>query len=637
MLEVIRERAQGWFAWAIVILLIIPFALWGVHEYVDPEVVVNVAVVDGKEISADEFQQAYQQRRTQLQAMLGENFDPAMIDEGELKKNVLEGIIEREVLLRHALDRGMRTTDARVGAEIRAIPALQVDGQFDKDLYDRLLRSQGYTVKGFEQLVRSDVLLQQLRDGILETVVVTPAEVDALIRLREQQRDIGYLVVPAAQYLAEMQIDDQAVAQYYKDNQAQFRTPEQVSVDYLELAASDLATDTAPIGEDELRQRYEERKSDFTVSEERRARHILIQAASDAPQAELDAARTQIEGILARVRKGEDFAALAREHSQDPGSASEGGDLGYFGRGIMDKTFEDAAFALKPGEVSEPVRSAFGYHLIKLEEIKGGHGKSFDEVRAQLESELRRQHADEQYYAKVEQLSNLTFENADNLEVASKALGVPIRSTGPFSRDNGAGIAAHPKVRNAAFSDDVLVAGHNSEPIELAPDHIVVLRMKEHNPEAVRPLEEVRAEIVQRLRADGAKKKAQEIGQTIVSRIEQGGDAGAIAREFDLRWERPRFIQRVMPDIEREIVDQAYRLAHPKADQPVVGGSSLNTGDFAVITLYAVKDGDAAAAPAELKDAVRDMLVRSRAAEEFQAYVDELKAKAEIKRRPENM
>src|SRR3569623_921337 len=549
MLEFIRDRAQGWFAWAIVILLVIPFAMWGVHEYIDPEVSVNVAEVDGKEIPVSEYQQTFQQQRARLQSMLGSNFNSALLDDPRMKSDVLEGIIDREILLSHAEHAGLRASDARVASEIRAIPAVQNDGQFDKELYERLLRSQGLSVKAFEHLVRNDVLLQQLRSGV----------------------------------------DDTAVAQYYKDNQAQFHTPEQVSVDYIELLLKDLAGSEQPITEDDLRQRYEEHKSEFTVPEERRARHILIQVGSDAKQTDIDAARAKIQDILAKVRKGEDFAALARQYSQDPGSAASGGALGFFGHGTMDKAFEAARFALKPGEVSEPVRSAFGFHIIKLDEIKGGQGKAFEEVRLQLERDLKRQRAEEQYFAKAEQLSTLTFENADNLQAASKALKLPVHSSEPFTRDQGTGVAANPKVRAAAFADDVLTAGHNSEPIELGADHVVVVRVKDHKPESVRPLDEVRSQIQNNLRVAAAKKKSEEAGQAMIAQIEKGADAASVAKNAQLNWERPGLIGRNAPAVNPDIVQQAFTLARPAADKPVSGGTSLASGDFAVLAIYDVK------------------------------------------------
>src|SRR3569623_2118236 len=241
MLEFIRDRAQGWFAWAIVILLVIPFAMWGVHEYIDPEVSVNVAEVDGKEIPVSEYQQTFQQQRARLQSMLGSNINSALLDDPRMKSDVLEVLIDREILLSHAEHAGLHASDARVASEIRAIPAVQNNCQFDKELYENLLRSQGLSVKAFEHLVRNDVLLQQIRSGIADTAFVTQPEIAALIRLSEQRRDVGYVIVPVAKYLDSVSLDDVAVAQYYKDNQAQFHTPEQVSVDYIELSVNDLA------------------------------------------------------------------------------------------------------------------------------------------------------------------------------------------------------------------------------------------------------------------------------------------------------------------------------------------------------------------------------------------------------------
>lgn len=636
MLEFIRERAQGWVAWTIVILLIATFALWGIQEYTSPEPVVNVAEVNGSEIPVAQFQQSYQQQRARLQQMLGENFNPAFFDEKSMKSDVLEGMIEREVLVQNAAKSGMRVSDVLLGNYIRTIPELQNDGQFDKELYNRLLRSQGLSVKGFEQSVRGDLLLQQVRQGVMDSAFATPSEVEALIRLREQRRDIGYLLVPVSQYEQDAAVEDAAIEKYYNDNRDQYRTPEQVSVEYLELSVASLAAGVQ-VSEEELRQYYQERKRDFSVPEERQARHILIQVGSDAPQADIDAARAKIEDILARVRKGESFADLAREFSQDPGSAQNGGDLGFFGRGIMDKAFEDASFALAVGEVSEPVRSAFGFHIIKLEAVQGGQSKPFEEVRAQLERELKRQRAEERYFAQAEQLYNLTFENPDNLSVAAQALGLEVRSTEPFSRERGFGIAANPKVREAAFADDVLQRGNNSEPIELTADHEVVLRVKERKPEALRPLEDVREEIRLSLRDDAALKKAQETGQALISRLQKGEDIAELAKSAKLSWERPGLVGRTAAEVKPEIIGEAFRLPRPLPGKPVFGGKSLASGDFAVVAVYEVQDGDPALIDAATKQSTAEMLMRSRATNEFQDYAEALKAKAEIKRYPDRM
>ena len=355
MLEFIRERAHGWFAWAIVILLVIPFALWGVHQYQTTDAEVNVAVVNGKKISDAEFQRSYQQQRDRIKAMMGKNFDPSLIDDKQLKKQVLENLINREVLVQGAHDAGLRMSAVRVGAEIRAIPNLQTKGQFDPEIYHRLLRSQGLSVGAFEKMVSNDLVIQQLNQGVGGSAFVTKLELDTLLRIKLQQRDVGYALLPVSSYIGKATVDDKDVEKFYQDNPDRFRTPEEVSVNYLDLSVDSLAKDIQ-VTEEAVRERYQERAADFTTPEERHARHILIKVASDASPEKVEIAEKKAEDILARIHKGESFSELAKKYSQDPGSAKEGGDLGFFGRGVMDKAFEKAAFALKVGEVSDPVR-----------------------------------------------------------------------------------------------------------------------------------------------------------------------------------------------------------------------------------------------------------------------------------------
>lgn len=636
MLEFIRERAQGWFAWAIVILLIIPFALWGIHQYQTTDAEVDVAVVNGKKITDNDFQQAYQQQKNRIQGMLGKNFDPALVNNQQFKKGVLDHLIDREVLVQGAHDAGLRVSDVRVGAEIRAIPNLQSKGQFDSELYRRLLRSQGLSVGAFEQMISNDLVIRQLNQGIADSAFVTRPELDALLRIKLQQRDVGYTVVPAASYIDTVKVQDKDIEQYYKDNPDRFRIPEQVSVNYLDLSVDNLAK-KVHVTDDALRELYQERAADFTTPEERHARHILIKVASDASPEKVEAAEKKAEDILARIRKGESFAELAKKFSQDPGSAKEGGDLGYFGRGVMDKAFEKATYALKVGEVSDPVRSTFGFHIIKLEGVRGGERKPFSQVRDQLEHDLKHQEAEDQYYSEAETLSNLAFEHADNLTAAAQELNIPIQSTGLFSRDSGTGIAANPKVREAAFADDVMLDGKNSEAIELTQDHVVVLHLKDHKPAALRPLDEVRDDIRQILRLQAAKAKAKQAGEDFVQRIEKGEDAAAVAAKLKLKWERPGFIAREDTKVNPQIVDAAFQLVLGGDAKPGFSGKALSSGDFAVYGVYAVKDGDPASADKKTVDSLKASLRRDHGESVFEAYVDALKSKMEISSYPDKL
>lgn len=636
MLDFIRQRAQSWFAWVIIILVIIPFTLWGIHQYFDGGGNVNVAAVGDQDISANEFQRAYEQQRNRIQTMLGKNFDPSLINEQQLKKNVLENLIEREVLVQGAHTAGLRVSGVRVGAEIRAIPNLQSNGQFDKELYGRLLRAQGLSTGAFEQMVSDDLIVQQLNRAIADTGFVTKAEVDALLRIQLQQRDIGYALVPMASYIGAVAVDAKAVEQFYKDNPDRFRTPEQVSVDYIELSVDNLAKGVQ-VTEDALKERYQEHAADYTAPEERRARHILIQVASDASPAQVDAAKKKAGELLARIRKGDSFADMAKQFSQDPGSAKDGGDLGYFGRGMMDKAFEQAAYTLKVGEVSEPVRSAFGFHIVKLEGIRGGERKPFESVRADLERDIKRQQAEDQFFSQAESLSNMAFEHADNLTAAAQALHLAVQTSGLFTRSNGTGIATNPKVRAAAFSDEVLTGGKNSEAVELTQDDVVVMRLKEHKSAAVRPIDEVRGEISQELRIEAAKKKAKELGETIVRRVKGGEDVTAIVAQFKLKWERPGFVSRQDNKVNPQVVDAAFHLERPAAAKPVIDGKALSSGDFAVYGLYAVKEGDSARAGQETSESLKNALAREHGQLALKGYTDGLKEKVKITRYPDKL
>ena len=636
MLEFIRNHAQSWFAWVMFAFISIPFVLWGVHQYADTNADINVAVVNGKQISIDEYQRAYQQQRDRIQRMLGKNFDPSLIDNEQFKKNILENLVEREVLRQGAHDAGLRVSAVRVGAEIRGIPSLQSKGQFDPELYHRLLRAQGLSVGAFENTVSDDLVIQQLNQGIADSAFVTKPELDALLRIKLQQRDIGYAVVPAASYLGEATVKDDAIEQYYKDNADLFRIPERVSMDYLELSVDTLAKDVK-VTEEAARERYKEREADFATPEERHARHILIQVASDAPQEKVDAAKKKAEDILARIRKGESFSELAKKFSQDPGSAKEGGDLGFFGRGVMDKAFEQAAYALKVGEVSEPVRSTFGFHIIKLEGIRGGQRKPFEQVRSEVERDIKRQQAEEKFYSEADTLSNLAFEHADDLTTAAQELHLPIQNTGLFTRDNGPGIADNPKVRAAAFADDVLVGGKNSEAIEITQEHVVVLHLKEHKPATLRPLEEVREDIRQKLRLEAAKAKAKTVGEDAVRRIKGGEDAAAVTANLKLKWERLGYVAREGSKENPQIVEAAFSLMPSGDAKPVFDGESLQSGDYAIYGLYAVKEGDPAGADEKTVESLKSSLAKEYGQVTFEDYLDALKQKMEISRFPDKI
>ncbi len=635
MLQLIRERAQGWFAWAIVLLLIIPFALWGINEYFDGDTETYVAKVNGKNISVNEFQRTYDQQRARLQSMLGANFDPALLDDKRIKRDVLDMLVDEEVLVQAAAKAGYRISNEQLSAEIQQVDSFQRDGRFDKELYNQFLRGQGMSVGDFEARLRRILLIGQFRNGIMNTAVITTREVGNIARLREQQRDIGYFTLPVTAFMADAVVSDAEVRQYYEKNRERFSVPEQVSVEYLELSADELAQ-RVPVDEQALRKFYDEKSAELAMEEQRKAAHILIQVDKSADDKTVAAARAKAEKVLAQARAGEPFEKLAKQFSDDPGSASSGGDLGYFGRGVMDKAFEQAAFALKVGQVSDLVRSDFGFHIIKLSDIKSAHTQSFEEARVKIEQDYRRHRAEEQFFEQSELLSNAAYENPDSLAPVAKAVGLAIKASGLFTRDAGDGIASDPKVRAAAFSDEVL-RGNNGEPVELGNNRLVVLRVKEHKPAVVRPLEEVRDQVVAKLRIQAARDKTKSTGEAALARLKKGEDPAALAREYHAEWKQAGYLKREDRSIDPAIINASFKLAKPAANASSCGGVTLPSGDYAAVVVSAVRDGDPATINNVARDAMKQAGLRSFGEGEFKAFIEGLKKDSKIELKAENI
>ncbi|MEW6354120.1 MAG: SurA N-terminal domain-containing protein [Pseudomonadota bacterium] len=622
MLQTIRDRAQGWLAYIIIGLLIIPFALWGIQEYASNEADVNVARVDDVNISQRDFQRSYEQQRERMRTLLGEN--AALLDETRIKQSVLDGLIRTELLRRFTGELGLRVSDAQLAQQIQSMPEFQSNGQFSRATFSELLRRQGLTPERFESLVRATLLTEQLNSGITSTAMITRTQLDEAIRLKNQQREIGYLVLPWSNFKKDVTVDEAAVMRYYEDNRERFVTPEQVRVEYVELAAQDLAAQVT-VDEQELRKLYDEQRAAFTQEEQRRAGHILIKSDKNA-----EAAKAKAEELLKRLRAGEPFDKLAKENSEDAATAQQGGDLGFFGKGVMDKAFEDSVFALKTGELSGVVRSAFGFHIIKLTEIKPAQTQTFEQVRADLEKELRQRKAQQLFFEKAEPLANLVYEHPDTLAVAAKELGLTVKTSDLFGRHSGGGIGADPKVVSAAFSEDVLTRGFNSEPIDIGENRRVVVRLKEHKPAAPRALAEVKQEITEQLLTEAAQQKAEAAAQAIEKRLRAGEDAQAIAKDYQVQWQKIGPLGRDATSADPAIVRAAFALGKPAANRAAVGGTRLASGDYAVIAVFAVKEGSPASVESAARLAMQRQLQRSQAGQEYENFVAELRNEAEI-------
>ena len=630
MLQSIRERAQGVIAWVIVILISIPFALFGINSYLGGGSEPVAATVNGQEITQSEFEKGYRDFRQSLRQRLGENYRPEMFDEAKLRQDVLQSMIRNNLLTQKSGSMGLRVGDELVRQMIASIPGFQVGGSFSQEAYERGVRLQGLTPAGFEQQMRRGMISEQLSKAVTGSEFTTDSELQSLLRLRMQQRTFSHLILPAAGFLDTVQVADAAVAAYYEANQEQFMAPERVKIEYLDLDIDSIVT-TLEADEETLRAYYNRNEAQYKTREQRRASHILIPADEGSPQADVDQALAQAKAALQRVRDGEPFADVARDVSQDPGSAEEGGDLGFFETGIMDPAFDEAVFSLSEGEVSDPVRTPFGFHIIKLTEVREPVGKSFEEARQDVEQAYLKNEAGRLFYEYAEQLANITYEEPGSLQPAAEALGLKLKTSDWITREGGEGILAAPKVIGAAFSEDVMIAGNNSEAIELNPEHIMVLRVIDHEERSIRPLEAVEQAIKDRLRVERAQEQAQQRGEELVARLGQGMALEALAEELAVEVVPVQQVGRDAQGLPAELVSHLFSMPRPVDDEKSYSQLALDSGDLALIALVEVTDGsmdDANDLGGEA--AIRDAMQRSRGKSYFQHLQANLQAQAEI-------
>lgn len=603
MLQAIRDRITGWIAWFIVGLIAITFALWGVDSYLRDDATAYAAKVNDEEISEAALSRAMQRQRLQMQRLLGEDFTPGMIDETLLRSSVLEGMIQKQLLITMAEEEGFAISDQLLAARIQAIPDLQQDGVFSRERYEMLLRQQGMSPTGFEMDLRTDLLVNQITSGFNDSIGISDRELERLYALQMQQREVEYLLVSAAQIAAGYEPDEEAIDRYFTAHQDDFRAPEQVRLEYLDISRRDVAAEI-PVDEEAVRAFYEQNLQAYGREELRRARHILIQVAATANEAEVAAARERALQARERILAGEEFAAVAAETSDDPGSAAQGGDLGLFGRGMMVPEFETAAFALEAGELSEPVRSPFGFHLIEVTEIEAGDVKSLEEVRDEIVASLREFEVDNLFMDRAEILANASYEHPGTLGVAANQLGLETRESEWISRDGGEGIGRFPAVVAAAFGEEVFERGNNSDPIEVEPGRLVVIRLLDHRPAEPRPLEQVREDVVAALRDAHARSVAEQRGQALLDRLGTGAPMETLADADTVRYQAPVMIQRNVRDHPAAVVTEVFRLSHPRAGELTRSGLALDNGDYVVIRLNRVQEGD----PARMTEAERQQL-----------------------------
>ncbi len=616
MLQNIRDNSQGWIAKTIIGLIIVLLALTGFEAIFNSAGnKQNAAEVNGEPISRYDLDQAVNMQRRQLAQQLGRDFDAASLDDRLLRDAALGGLIDRTLLLHAAHEADFAFSSQALDQLILQTPEFQVDGKFSAARFDQVIQQMGYSRIQFRQLLEQEMLIGQLRAGISGTGFVTDQQVEDFARLEMQTRDFDTLAVKAS--VDDVTVSDEEIQQHYEQNADRYRSPEQVVLEYVQLT-KDAFFDQVDVDEQALQELYE--KQIANLAEQRRAAHILIETADLSDEQ----AKAKLDEIAGRLQAGEPFADLAKQFSQDPGSASEGGDLGFAGPGVYDPAFEEALYALKEGEVSQPVKTEFGWHLIKLLGVQSPDVPSLESLKPELLRELKAQQVEQRFVETSKQLEDAAFEASDLAQPAQE-LGLKVETTAAFGREGGEGIAANRQVIQAAFSDEVLVDGANSSLIELDPDTVVVVRAKQHLQPELRPLEEVREGIVQQLRQQKASEKARQDGEALLAKLRDNGEA-------DGSWETHEAATRAQEGIAPVVLQAAFRMPRPEQDgQPSYMGLSLENGDYVVLRLKGVNEPEQSLSDEE-KRSYRRFLASRIGQQDFASFRQLLQSEAKVER-----
>ena len=615
MLEKIREGSQGVIAKGILVLVILSFAFAGVSSYLGTPSEVVVASVNGTDITKTQFEQAYQNERSRMEQQLGDMFATLAANDNyiaNLKKSVLDRLVAETLLDQAANQLGLRVSDEQIKQAIFTEPAFQTDGRFDNDRFQSIMRQLNYQPVTFSDMMRKDMTRQQLVNALVGTEFVLNDEANLLAKLQNQTRDIKYKIVDSAPYLKDALVSDKEAQDFYDKNQPNFMDPEKVSLDFIELNVADLAKNKV-VTDKEAQAYYNEHKEQYKTPEKRLAAHILINNGDDPA-----AAKAKAEKLHKELEQGADFATLAKENSNDQFSAKNGGKLDWFEKGVMEPNFDKALFAIPAkNDISQVVKTDFGYHIIKLLDDEPAVTSPFSDVKAKIIARLQEKVALDEFYQLQQKLADVSYEVPDSLQDAGEAVGQKVKSTKLFSRNDAPTDLNTPELVKAAFSDQVMLSGMNSDVIELAPNHVVVIRVNKHQNAGVLPFADVKDNIIANLKQQKANESAKSQAQLLVKEINDGKSLELIAQAN---------LSRTSQDVDAAIVDKAFEMPAPNKT-PTVATVAVSSG-YGVVVLDKVNSAKAASESdiSSIKQRLNSQLTQA----DYVAVVENLKQKADI-------
>ncbi|GAB2656546.1 peptidylprolyl isomerase [Vibrio panuliri] len=576
MMDRLREGVNSIAVKIILGLIILSFVFAGVGSYIVGGGNDVAAKVGNVEISRGQFEQAYQNERNRMQAQLGDYFSNMLADPSyvaSFRKSVLDRMVNDALLEQHARTLGMRVSDGQVRELILAMPQFQVDGQFSQDVYQSALRRAGYSPESFAESLRRDLVRNQLLTAMQASDFTLPSEVSAQSQLILQTREVKTINLALADFAAKVELSEEEIQQYYEQNPERYTRPEQAKVSYIELSADSIKSNIQ-VSDEQAQQYYQEHLDKYSSDEQRKVSHILVQGDDEA----------KAQAILDELNAGADFATLAEEKSEDIGSAEEGGSLGWIERGVMDPAFEEAAFALaKVGDVTGLVKSDFGYHIIKLDELKDSQAKPYQEVAESIKQDLRDQQAADEFYELQSELERVAFEFPDSLDDAAQAINAKIVTTDFISQMDAPELLKTPAVMQAILSPEVREDGLNSEVIEVAPEHVMVVRVDDTRDETVLPLEEVREQVIAQLSRVKGEQQAIELATKVVSELKAGNTD--VLADNGLAFGEVETIDRSSP-----LAKVVFAMPKPAEGSVGYAQSKSFNGDVVVVELDAVSD-----------------------------------------------
>ena len=644
MLQTLRDKTSGWIATFILGLLMVPFVFVIDGRYLggdDPDDLAQIQAAPSwwpsapsawpfsmlwqrQTISVQAFKQRFDQLRMQSRDRLQDRFDARAFDRVDNQLRIVNQMIDERIMNATAVKAHLAVNPQKVYETIASLPAFQSNGVFDKAMYISVLARMNppRTPKTFEQLVRESLVTSAIPDSLMASSFYPVDEVKHVLALMGEKRTIQWLPLAATPHSA-VAVTPEKIAQWYASHLEAFRQPEQVTIEYVQLTPALLPKLPAP-QENTLRQRYEAEKSRFFVAEERQVQHLLITAGADAEHDRI--AKAEAARLAEQARRPDaDFTALARRFSQDTGSKESGGQLGWISKGSMPKSFDDAVFALKPGEVSDPVRTTYGYHIIKVTDVRSGHGQSFDAVRSQLAEEYQREEAAKAFNTMVGHFVDSVEQGGQGFVAAAKQAGVAISQLGPFSRDSGPGIAGDARVRQIAF-DLAESSEHSvSGPIALGPEQTVFLRPINHTQATQLTLDRVRQQVIMAIQKDAAERAERAVANQLLARLARGSTFAAIAQERGVHPVTFTAIRRGSHEPSAAANKAIFAVPSPRDKKPVFGLARLETGQYALFEVdSAMQDDLKTVSPDQLR-LIADQLAQMEANRALEVYLAALR------------